>query len=884
MQKRTLTSLLLISFLVAFAFSYSLANEVTYQNMNVARCNDYVLNVTVENTVDVAAVEIVMVISSTGGGAYLDAINVDWDPAFTELGTRLIDASQADGVAPDTIRLAALLIEATDVVLAAGTHVVANVSFTTRDLCSGTVGFAGGIFDYPLPVTVQTQFVDANTFDILPVAVNAGTVTYVNSAPTLAAIPDGTVAWGDLFQYDAVGADADIANGCETLTYSKVSGPAALNVNSSTGRITWTPSGADVCEHEVEIKVTDACGAFATRTFTICVTNEPPVAESATQDQPSWVWGDLVTGTVTASDPDGGPNMLDYDVLSIVPSPGNMPTINNSGEFSWQTEAFDDAYVGEFVITFTVNDGANTCDPCSPSNADTISTTVLVNKAVVAIDKLHGPDGDGVFQGQEVTVPVYFDASITIGGYNLLLSYDATALTFLGATEGGMLEECGWEYFTYRTGPFGNCGTGCPTGMVRLVAIAEYNDGPSHPTCFGTVAEGSETPATDSTLALLRFLVSNDRNLECQFVPIKFFWYDCGDNTMSNVSGQYLYVENSVWNYIGGGVGDINLDFPDSYSENIDTPTFPGAAGAPDACLVNEPGKPLPIRMLDFLNGGVDIICAGDIDDRGDINQDGLAYTIADAVIFTNYFIFGNAAFADLDVQYPIEAATAASDVNADGLTLTVADLVYLIRVIVGDAVPYPNSPIAKVNPIDANLGTMNGNLSVSNDLQIGAAFIELRGNVHPTLLVSNMEMAYHSDGLTTRVLVYAPFENSGSMESFSGSFLNIGNADILVAELATVDGTPVHANVLPSEFALMQNYPNPFNPSTTIEFALPVASNYSLKVYNVTGQEVASFSGHAEAGMQSVVWEAGDNASGVYFYRLTADQFSQTKKMVLLK
>lgn len=880
MQKRTLTSLLLISFLVAFAFSYSLANQVTFQSLNVSRCNDYALNVTVNNTVDVAAVEIVMVISSTGGGAYLDAIDVDWDPAFTQLGTRIIDDSQADGVAPDTIRLAALLIDPVDVVLPAGNHVVAKVSFTTRDLCSGTVGFAGGIFNYPVPVTIQTQFVDANTFALLPVAVNPGTVTYVNSAPTLAAIPNATVAWGTLFSYDAVGADPDLANGCETLTYSKVSGPATLNVNSSTGRITWTPSGADVCEHVVEIKVQDACGASANRSFTICVTNEPPVATGVTQDQPSWVWGDLVTGVVAATDPDGGPNMLDFDVLSIVPSPGNLPTIDNSGNFSWQTVALDDAYVGEFVITFTVSDGANTCDPCSPSNADTISTTVIVNKALVAIDKLHGNDGLGVFLGQEVSVPVYFDASITIGGYNLLMTYDASALTFLGANPGGMLEECDWEYFTYRTGPFGNCGTGCPTGMVRVVAIAEYNDGPNHPDCFGTVAEGAETPASDSTLAVLRFLVSSDRNLECQFIPISFFWYDCGDNSMSSVNGQYLYIENSVWRYVGGGVGDIELDFPDSYTEITDAATFPGAAGAPDVCLNTQPGKPTPIRLLDFLNGGVDIICADDIDARGDINQDGVAYTIADVVMFTNYFIYGNAAFTVMtDVQYPIEAATAASDVNADGLTLTVADLVYMIRVTIGDAFPIP-----KVNPVDANMATMNGVLSVGKDLQISGAFIELRGNVHPQLLATNMQMAYNSDGLTTRVLVYAPFENVTQMESFSGEFLNIGNAEILTAELATIDGMPVFANVLPSEFALKQNYPNPFNPSTTIEFALPVASNYTLKVYNVTGQEVASFSGHAEAGVKSIVWEAGENASGVYFYRLLADQFSQTKKMVLLK
>lgn len=88
----------------------------------------------------------------------------------------------------------------------------------------------------------------------------------------------------------------------------------------------------------------------------------------------------------------------------------------------------------------------------------------------------------------------------------------------------------------------------------------------------------------------------------------------------------------------------------------------------------------------------------------------------------------------------------------------------------------------------------------------------------------------------------------------------------------------------LPTEFALFQNYPNPFNPTTTIGFSLPVASDYSLKIYNVTGQLVRSFGGHAEAGNHSIEWEASNYSSGVYFYKLEADKFTETKKMVLIK
>ena len=71
---------------------------------------------------------------------------------------------------------------------------------------------------------------------------------------------------------------------------------------------------------------------------------------------------------------------------------------------------------------------------------------------------------------------------------------------------------------------------------------------------------------------------------------------------------------------------------------------------------------------------------------------------------------------------------------------------------------------------------------------------------------------------------------------------------------------------------------------STVIELSLPVASDYSLTIYNVTGQVVETFSGSGEAGYQTIEWDASDNASGVYFYKLTTGKFTDTKKMVLLK
>ncbi len=88
----------------------------------------------------------------------------------------------------------------------------------------------------------------------------------------------------------------------------------------------------------------------------------------------------------------------------------------------------------------------------------------------------------------------------------------------------------------------------------------------------------------------------------------------------------------------------------------------------------------------------------------------------------------------------------------------------------------------------------------------------------------------------------------------------------------------------VPDRFALNQNYPNPFNPTTVISFDLPKPSDYTLTIFNVLGQVVDEFSGQADAGTVEINWDASSKASGVYFYKMTAGDFTDTRKMMLLK
>ncbi|MCP4569733.1 MAG: T9SS type A sorting domain-containing protein [FCB group bacterium] len=96
--------------------------------------------------------------------------------------------------------------------------------------------------------------------------------------------------------------------------------------------------------------------------------------------------------------------------------------------------------------------------------------------------------------------------------------------------------------------------------------------------------------------------------------------------------------------------------------------------------------------------------------------------------------------------------------------------------------------------------------------------------------------------------------------------------------------------NLFPSILELYQNYPNPFNSGTIIEFNLPRAGFTELKIFNLLGQIVASpLSDHLPAGNHCIVWDGLDKvgqstATGIYFYQITSGDFSQTRKMILLK
>ncbi|MEA2030520.1 MAG: HYR domain-containing protein [candidate division Zixibacteria bacterium] len=162
-------------------------------------------------------------------------------------------------------------------------------------------------------------------------------------------------------------------------------------------------------------------------------------------------------------------------------------------------------------------------------------------------------------------------SSVELGGFDILLCLDSS-LYFQSAEAGQLLNDCGWEYFTWQSFS-GDC--------IRLVSIADMNNGPYHPDCWAD---------SSGVLAELDVLVANDPTLSDQFLPVQFMWYDCGDNTLSSRDGYILYISSDVYDWNGGVETVITADS-----------SFPTGCGAPNSCGSGSGA----VRATDYYNGGI---------------------------------------------------------------------------------------------------------------------------------------------------------------------------------------------------------------------------------------------------------------------------------------
>jgi hypothetical protein len=105
---------------------------------------------------------------------------------------------------------------------------------------------------------------------------------------------------------------------------------------------------------------------------------------------------------------------------------------------------------------------------------------------------------------------------------------------------------------------------------------------------------------------------------------------------------------------------------------------------------------------------------------------------------------------------------------------------------------------------------------------------------------------------------------------------------------LVTVDaltGIEDAANLIPTQYALAQNYPNPFNAQMKITYSLALRGYVSIDIFDILGRRIAQLSeGTREPGNHEIIWDATGMPTGIYFYKLKAGEYQETKRMVLLK
>ncbi len=501
-----------------------------------------------------------------------------------------------------------------------------------------------------------------------------------------------------------------------------------------------------------------------------------------------------------------------------------------------------------------------------------------------------------------VVVPITLDSLFReIGGFKLCVVERSPEFVVTSVEPGASMESSDWEYLTWKR-------TAMPEEMYRsYFDVVPYGANLIEITAFASVTGGylatSYFAGESAELVKLTCLFSQSpwgTLPDCMSRPFTFVWRDCGDNVIYS--------------------RDLDTSFAaDTISDGYGFPyfglTFPGY-GAPDSTCFGLSGQYLP--AFDAINGAVDHVCVDCLDYIGDINVDGFRFTLADAVLFVGYFRWGLPAFTIVP-----SAQIAATDINRDGLTLSVADLVLLIQIVsgfdnctdppfsqnsfAGSREQFIASLCATAKPalsdaqaeIAVARNSFGSAVTLDVDQPIAGCYLKLvsesgAGLTEDQLSSLAPNATIGAIGDTTTLL----WVNDRGDEVFSAGrhqLVSIRDRNVLIAGVEVVDTQASAMAVsltgnLPADYSLAQNIPNPFNPQTSIEYSLPVASQVLLDIFNVNGQRVITMvDGYREAGRHEVTWRGVDSdgnpiASGLYFYRLEANGFTQTRKMLLLK
>lgn len=501
----------------------------------------------------------------------------------------------------------------------------------------------------------------------------------------------------------------------------------------------------------------------------------------------------------------------------------NEPT-NYYYEWCFDMEEFcGECFSGDLVLT--VDDGIN-----DPPTVGIYGPLAVIGEMIASMDEIY------IFPGTDYWMPIYLDVCggcFCLGGFKFTLEYDASVLSVTDYMLSDALD--GAEYTSVNIGQ----------GWMNIVVIRDLNNQEDPPEICGFFEE---------PIFRVKFFLEPG-NYPAEFaIPVCFIDSDdpgeaIGLNVVSDEEGYH-----------------------DWFSLGCEDP--------PDSTQYG--------TMALDLNCGTVRILDPDCVVIGDLNLNGLPFEIGDVIVLANHLID--------PVGNPLSPLQLwASDVNEDGFKATIADLMFMLNVLNEDP------PVGKLMPLDV-VATISMPLEVGDNLEVkvtsetsvGAVLVSINhtGVELGVPVAEGMDLNYSDNGDVMTVLVYsmkAKAFASGTNTLFTVPMLSEGTLSFGDVSASDNIGHLLDARTeltapIPENFVVSQNFPNPFNAQTTISFGLPGDARVSIAIYNVAGQLVETIDvGQQPAGYYSVVWEA-NVASGIYFYKVTAGDYSETMKMTLLK
>ncbi|RPI17293.1 MAG: T9SS C-terminal target domain-containing protein [Ignavibacteriae bacterium] len=196
----------------------------------------------------------------------------------------------------------------------------------------------------------------------------------------------------------------------------------------------------------------------------------------------------------------------------------------------------------------------------------------------------------------------------------------------------------------------------------------------------------------------------------------------------------------------------------------------------------------------------------------------------------------------------------------------------------------FGNCPIQAVNLSDSSVTNIIQN-SIGN---FDGTARDSSGNFYFTSWTNNKIYKYDKDFVNSPEIISAGLNGPANISyNPTGNLLIVPNFNINSLTFIQINtiGIKKIENIVPNEYRLYQNYPNPFNPKTIINFQLPMSNDVKLIIYDALGREVTTLVNEPlKPGTYEVEWNAYEFPSGVYFYRLQTESFTDTKRMVLIK